>query len=116
MRDFNDVTEQMNNIIDWYRNLSMDYTGINDLMYQRIQLITLLSYYATELGDARIEFKNAEAETERVRRTETKKYLDAGFPITQRHIIFIILLSFCSCSFFCFTFYFVICIFNCTFC
>ena len=30
MRDFNDVTEQMNNIIDWYRNLSMDYTGIND--------------------------------------------------------------------------------------
>lgn len=83
MRDFNDVTEQMNNIVDWYRNLSMDYTGINDLMYQRIQLVTLLSYYSTELGDARIEFKNAEAETERVRRTETKKYLDAGFPMSK---------------------------------
>ncbi len=83
MKDFNEVAEQMNGIIDWYRELPMDYTGINDLMYQRIQLVTLMSYYATELGDCRVEFKNAEARTERVKREYTKKYLDAGFPMSK---------------------------------
>ena len=83
MKDFNEVVEQMNGIIDWYRELPTDYTGINDLMYQRIQLVTLLSFYATELGDCRVEFKNAEAKTERIKRENTKKYLDAGFPMSK---------------------------------
>lgn len=83
MKDFNEVVEQINGIVDWYRELPMDYTGINDLMYQRIQLVTLLSYYATELGECRIEFKNAEAQTERTKREHTKKYLDAGFPMSK---------------------------------
>tara|TARA_R110001632_G_scaffold62542_4_gene150156 strand:+ start:34 stop:465 length:432 start_codon:yes stop_codon:yes gene_type:complete len=83
MRNFNEVSEQISEVINWYRGLPMDYTGISDIMYQRIQLVTLLSYYSTELGEARIQFKNAEAETERVKRTETKKYLDAGFPMSK---------------------------------
>tara|TARA_R110001592_G_scaffold63631_2_gene195154 strand:+ start:1106 stop:1537 length:432 start_codon:yes stop_codon:yes gene_type:complete len=83
MKDFNEVVEQINGIVDWYRELPMDYTGINDLMYQRIQLVTLLSYYATELGECRIEFKNSEAQTERAKREHTKKYLDAGFPMSK---------------------------------
>lgn len=83
MKDFNEVVEQINGIVDWYRELPMDYTGINDLMYQRIQLVTLLSYYATELGECRIEFKNSEAQTEREKREHTKKYLDAGFPMSK---------------------------------
>jgi len=52
-------------------------------MYQRVQLVTLLSYYASELGDARIQWKNAEAETERVRREHTRKYIEAGFPMSK---------------------------------
>ena len=81
MRDFDEVTSELDLIINWYRQLPMDYTGINDLMYQRIQMVTLLSYYASELGRVRINCKNAEAETERAKREHTKKYLDAGFPM-----------------------------------
>ena len=83
MKEFNDVVDQITGIVEWYRNLEMDYTGINDLMYQRVQLVTLLSYYASELGDARIQWKNAEAETERVRREHTRKYIEAGFPMSK---------------------------------
>ena len=83
MNEFDDVVDQITGIVEWYRNLEMDYTGINDLMYQRVQLVTLLSYYASELGDARIQWKNAEAETERVRREHTRKYIEAGFPMSK---------------------------------
>lgn len=83
MKDFNYVSEEIQSIINWYRELPMDYLGINDIMYQRIQMITLLSYYATELGQSRIEWKNAEAKTEKIKREETKKYLDAGFPMSK---------------------------------
>lgn len=83
MKNFNDVVDEINNITNWYRELPMDYTGINDIMYQRIQLVTLLSYYATELGECRIQWKNAEGKTEKVKREYTKKYLDAGFPMSK---------------------------------
>ena len=83
MREFDEVVQDLDDIINWYRELPMDYTGINDLMYQRIQLVTLLSFYASELGQVRINWKNAEAETERVKREHTKKYLDAGFPMSK---------------------------------
>lgn len=83
MKEFDDVVDHITGIVEWYRNLEMDYTGINDLMYQRVQLVTLLSYYASELGDARIQWKNAEAETERVRREHTRKYIEAGFPMSK---------------------------------
>ena len=83
MKEFDDVVDQITGIVEWYRNLEMDYTGINDLMYQRVQLVTLLSYYASELGDARIQWKNAEAQTERVRREHTRKYIEAGFPMSK---------------------------------
>ena len=83
MKNFEEVVEEMNNIIDWYRDLEIDYTGINDIMYQRVQLVTLLSYYVSELGQSRISWKNAEAETERVKRHHTKKFLDAGFPMSK---------------------------------
>lgn len=81
--DITKVVDEINEIVDWYRCLPMDYTGINELMYSRVQLVTLLSYFATELGNLRISWKNAEANTERVRREHTKKYLDAGFPMTK---------------------------------
>lgn len=83
MREFDEVVQDLDDIINWYRELPMDYTGINDLMYQRIQLVTLLSFYASELGQVRINWKNAEAETEKVKREHTKKYLDAGFPMSK---------------------------------
>ena len=83
MTSFDDVVNEIHTIIDWYRQLPMDYTGINDLMYQRIQLVTLMSYYATELGECRIQWKNTEAQTEKIKRENTKKYLDAGFPMSK---------------------------------
>lgn len=83
MKNFNDVVDEINNITNWYRELPMDYTGINDIMYQRIQLVTLLSYYATELGECRIQWKNTEGKTEKIKREYTKKYLDAGFPMSK---------------------------------
>ena len=83
MKNLNEVITDINEIVDWYRELPMDYTGINDIMYQRIQLTTLLSYYATELGEYRIEWKNAEAETEKVRRQNTRQCLDDGLPYSK---------------------------------
>jgi hypothetical protein len=77
----NDVIDEINEIIVWYRSLPMDYTGINELMHQRVQMATLLTYFSTELGEYRIQWKNAEAETERVRRSTTKEYLDSGLPM-----------------------------------
>ena len=83
MNKFDEIVDEINTIVDWYRDLPIDYLGINDLMYQRIQLVTLLSYYSTELGSARIEWKNAEGKTESTKRENTKKYLDAGFPMSK---------------------------------
>ena len=75
----NNVIDEITEIVNWYRSLPMDFTGINEIMYNRVQLVTLLSYYSTELGEYRIQWKNAEAETERVKRSVTKDYLDSGF-------------------------------------
>lgn len=83
MTNLDEVSNQINYIVDWYRTLPMDYTGINDIMYNRIQLITLLSYYGTELGQYRIEWKQSEANTEKVRRQYTKKFLDEGLPYSK---------------------------------
>ena len=77
----NNVIGEITEIVNWYRSLPMDFTGINEIMYNRVQLVTLLSYYSTELGEYRIQWKNAEAETERVKRSVTKDYLDSGFPM-----------------------------------
>jgi len=83
MKNINNVIDEINLIIDWYRELPMDYTGINDLMYQRIQLVTLLSYFTSELGEYRKHWKTAEADTEKVRRKYTKKYLDDKYPMSK---------------------------------
>lgn len=79
----NNVIDEINEIIGWYRSLPMDYTGINEIMYQRVQMVTLLSYFATELGEYRVQWKNAEAETERVRRTYVKEYIDSGSTMSK---------------------------------
>ena len=79
----NNVVEEIRTIIEWYRSLPMDYTGISDLMYQRIQLATLLSYFATDMGDCRLSWKESEAEHEKIKRTKIKEYIDAGLPISK---------------------------------
>tara|TARA_R110000744_G_scaffold97622_2_gene188630 strand:+ start:7726 stop:8139 length:414 start_codon:yes stop_codon:yes gene_type:complete len=79
----NDIIDEIKQIINWYKGLPMDYTGISELMYQRIQLVTLMSYYSSELGDYRIQWKNCEAETENVRRCKVKQTLDDGYPLSK---------------------------------
>ena len=75
--------EEINEIVNWYRSLPADYTGINDLMYQRIQLVTLMSFYATSMSDYRIQWKEAEIVLERKKRTIIKERLDVGEPMTK---------------------------------
>jgi len=78
-----ETTQQIQQIVDWYHNLTPDFTGINDLMYQRIQLSTLLFYYSVELGEVRKQWKMAEAETEISKRQAIKRMIDQGCPITK---------------------------------
>lgn len=81
--NLNETTQQIEQIVDWYHNLTPDFTGINDLMYQRIQLSTLLFYYSVELGEVRKQWKMAEAETEISKRQAIKRMIDEGCPITK---------------------------------
>jgi len=81
--NLNETTQQIKQIVDWYHNLTPDFTGINDLMYQRIQLSTLLFYYSVELGDVRKQWKMAEAETEISKRHAIKRMIDEGCAITK---------------------------------
>ena len=83
MNNLNKTIEEINEIISWYHDLPMDYNGINEIMFQRIQLITHLAFYVPKMSDARIEWKNAEAQTEIVRRRETKKAMDLGLPMAK---------------------------------
>jgi hypothetical protein len=83
MNNLNKTIEEINEIIEWYHGLPMDYNGINEIMFQRVQLITHLAFYSSEMSDARIRWKNAEAETERVRRTETKKAMSLNLPMAK---------------------------------
>ena len=81
--NLNETTQQIKQIVDWYHNLTPDYTGINELMYQRIQLATLLFYYSVELGEARKQWKMSEAETEISKRQAIKRMIDEGSAITK---------------------------------
>ncbi len=78
-----EVTHEIMEIVKWYNMCPMDYSGINELMYNMVQLSTLLFFYAGELGEIRKQWKRAEAQTEIVRRSQTKIYLDAGQPNTK---------------------------------
>lgn len=78
-----ELIDNITEIVTWYKGLPSDYTGINELMYARVQLSTNLFLYASEMGRYRIAWKNSETESERVRREKTKSLLDAGFPLSK---------------------------------
>lgn len=81
--EIENVTNEIEQIVFWYNRLPVDYNSINDLMYNRVQLVTLLFFYGSELGNVRKEWKRAEASTEIQRRKKTMEYIDAGQPISK---------------------------------
>jgi len=83
MNNIEQITMKINEIVRWYYETPPDFTGINDLMNQRIQLSTLLFWYSTELGNVRKTWKQLEVETERTRRNSVKQMLDSGHPVTK---------------------------------
>lgn len=83
MNNIEQITMKINEIVRWYYETPPDFTGINDLMNQRIQLSTLLFWYSTELGNVRKTWKQLEVETERTRRNSVKQMLDSGHPVTR---------------------------------
>jgi len=78
-----EVTHEITEIVKWYQKCPMDFSGINELMYNRVQLSTLLFFYASNLGDVRKEYKRAESQTEIVRRSKTMDLINNGQPITK---------------------------------
>jgi hypothetical protein len=78
-----ELIDNISEIVTWYKGLPSDYTGINELMYARVQLSTNLFLYATEMGRYRIAWKSAEAEAEREKRKSTNDYLEQGYPLTK---------------------------------
>ena len=78
-----DTIKEITEIINWYRSLPADYTGINDLMFQRIQLVTLMSYYATSMSEYRKQWKESEIALERKKRTIIVERLDVGEPMSK---------------------------------
>ena len=78
-----ETIQRINQIIQWYNETPYDYSGITELMHQRVQLSTLLFFYAVELGNVRKTWKQSEIQTERIRRCKTKDLIDAGMPNTK---------------------------------
>ena len=78
-----ELIDNVSEIVNWYKGLPSDYTGINELMYARVQLSTNLFLYAVEMGRYRIAWKEAEAQTERARRTSTIDYLENKQPLSK---------------------------------
>lgn len=77
------LIDNITEIVNWYKDLPSDYSGINEIMHARVQLSTNLFLYASEMGRYRIAWKESESECERVRRSKTKAMLEAGFPLSK---------------------------------
>lgn len=69
------MTEEINEIIEWYINLPPDYQGVNDLIYQRQMLVGYAANYSMEVGTVRKAWSSAEVmyETKRAQ-FEVKEY------------------------------------------
>ena len=78
-----ETTYRIEQIVTWYHKLPKDFTGITDLMYHRVQLSTLMFYYAVELGAVRKQWKKYECETEIAKRSGIKNAMDQGNPISK---------------------------------
>jgi len=83
MNQFDEITEEITKIISWYNGLPIDYSNINELMYARIKLVTYASNFVVELGNARYNWKMAEANYEKKRREAMNVYISANNPISK---------------------------------
>lgn len=60
---YNDIAD----IIEWYRELPSDYNDIEEVIYKRKLLATYSFRFAVEVGDARKDWKSAEARYESIK-------------------------------------------------
>ncbi len=79
----NDNIKEITKIVHWYKGLSKDYSGIEDLLKARKQLVTYQFLLAVEVGNARQSWKECEAQTEIIRRGEIAKLIDLKYPMTK---------------------------------
>jgi hypothetical protein len=81
MQEIDDVIEEVTTIVEWYKNLSKDYSNIEDLMYARQKICGNMYMLAVALGKARQYWKECEFETELVRRRTMAELLEDGVAV-----------------------------------
>jgi hypothetical protein len=77
----NEIIDEIETIVTWYKNLNKDYSNIEDLMYARQKICGNMFLLSVELGKARQSWKEYEFVTEKTRRTAMAEMLEEGVAI-----------------------------------
>ena len=76
------ITE-VTKIVEWYKELTKDYSNIEDLMYARKKLSTYQFLMSVELGNLRQAWKECEVGTEIVRRQKAVELINENCAMTK---------------------------------
>jgi hypothetical protein len=81
-----DIEKQKNElmqVVTWYKKLKKDYSNIEDLMYARKRITTIQFMLSVELGNLRQQWKEAEIQTEIVRRSKAFELIQENCAMTK---------------------------------
>lgn len=73
-----EAIEEIHEIIEWYRELPSDYTGINELMYQRQRLVGFCVLFSGQMGYARKLWVTAKSNYEKKKMQLRVSYQSKG--------------------------------------
>ena len=79
----NELTDNVTEVVEWYKKLPKDYSNIEDLMYARKKLSTYQFTMAVELGKLRQNWKECEVATEIIRRQKAVECIEEGLAMTK---------------------------------
>lgn len=79
----NDNIREITKIVQWYKDIPKDYSGIEELIKARRKLVTYQFLLSVDVGNARQNWKECEAQTEIVRREEITKLIKEKYPMSR---------------------------------
>ena len=83
MQNANVNVDEICKVVNWYQNLSKDYTNISSLMHARKTLSTYLFGLSTEMSNLRQIWKQNEFETESARRKIMVEMIDENVAVSK---------------------------------
>jgi hypothetical protein len=79
----NEIINEVEKVVSWYKELPKDYSNISDIMYARKKITTYQFYMSVELGKLRKVWKEFEVRREIVRRSKAVELIDEGLAMTK---------------------------------